>query len=155
MEIYVIGPRSGPRKIGLAANPRKRMNTLQTGHSGKIDLLYSRAVPVECASDIERRVHWVLRDKRGVGEWFTVSLEEAKQAIEEASLTRGEGEKGKHAVGRPPLNAKSATKPVLVRLTEAQAERIDVLAGPNKRAEFIREAVDREISRRSRIPKPD
>lgn len=53
-------------------------------------------------------------------------------------------------MGRPPLNAKSATKPVLVRLTEAQAQRIDELAGPNKRAEFIRDAVDREIIRRTR-----
>lgn len=57
-------------------------------------------------------------------------------------------------MGRPPLNAKSATKPVLVRLTEAQAQRIDELAGPNKRAEFIREAVDREIAKRSKFPKP-
>lgn len=53
-------------------------------------------------------------------------------------------------MGRPPLNAKSATKPVLVRLTEDVAQRIDELAGPNKRAEFIREAIAREISRRSK-----
>lgn len=53
-------------------------------------------------------------------------------------------------MGRPPLNTKSATKPVLVRLTEDVAQRIDELAGPNKRAEFIREAIAREISRRSK-----
>lgn len=53
-------------------------------------------------------------------------------------------------MGRPPLNTKSATKPVLVRLTEEQAGRIDALAGPNKRAVFIREAVDREIKRREK-----
>jgi predicted transcriptional regulator len=30
------------------------------------------------------------------------------------------------------------------------AERIDELAGPNRRAEFIREAIEREIKRRQR-----
>lgn len=58
-------------------------------------------------------------------------------------------------MGRPPLSKKSETKPVLVRLTEDVAQRIDELAGLNKRAEFIREAVDREIARRSRLSKPD
>lgn len=41
-------------------------------------------------------------------------------------------------------------KPMLVRLPEGTAERIDELAGPNKRAEFIREAIEREIKRRER-----
>lgn len=54
----------------------------------------------------------------------------------------------KPRMGRPPLNLKSATKPVLVRLTEDVAQRIDALAGPNRRAEFIREAVEKELKRR-------
>jgi hypothetical protein len=54
-------------------------------------------------------------------------------------------------MGRPPLSKKSVTKPTLVRLTEDVAARIDALAGPNKRAEFIRDAIDREIKRRERI----
>jgi len=41
-------------------------------------------------------------------------------------------------------------KPMLVRLPEGMAEQIDALAGPGKRAEFIRDAVEREIKRRSR-----
>ncbi len=41
-------------------------------------------------------------------------------------------------------------KPMLVRLPEGMAERIDELAGPNRRAEFIREAIEREIKRRQR-----
>jgi predicted transcriptional regulator len=49
-------------------------------------------------------------------------------------------------MGRPPLNV----KPILVRLPDGIAERIDVLAGKNRRAEFIREAVEREIKRRER-----
>lgn len=57
-------------------------------------------------------------------------------------------------MGRPPLNV----KPTLVRLPNGVAERIDMLVGANKRAEFIREAVERELRRRerqSRITAPD
>lgn len=47
-------------------------------------------------------------------------------------------------MGRPPLNVVE-TK---VRLPKGAAERIDALMGPNKRAEFIREAVETELRRR-------
>ncbi len=47
-------------------------------------------------------------------------------------------------MGRPPLNV----KPILVRLPEGVPERIDALVGKNKRAEFIREAVLRELAKR-------
>lgn len=38
----------------------------------------------------------------------------------------------------------------MVRLSVGTAERIDALAGPNKRAEFIRDAVEAELRRRER-----
>lgn len=60
----------------------------------------------------------------------------------------------KRPMGRPPLSKKSETKPVLVRLTEDVAARIDALAGPNKRGEFIREAIDRELARRIKANPP-
>jgi hypothetical protein len=56
----------------------------------------------------------------------------------------------KRPMGRPPLSKKFETKAVLVRLTEDVCDRIDAFAGPNKRGEFIREAVEREIKRRER-----
>lgn len=49
-------------------------------------------------------------------------------------------------MGRPPLKV----TPVLVRLQEDVPGRIDALVGKQKRAEFIREAVDRELKRRER-----
>jgi hypothetical protein len=49
-------------------------------------------------------------------------------------------------MGRPPMGV----KPTLVRLPDGTAERIDALVGPNKRAEFIREAVERELKRREK-----
>lgn len=53
-------------------------------------------------------------------------------------------------MGRPPLNVKMTT----VRLSDGIAERIDAIAGKNRRAEFIREAIERELARREKHPKP-
>lgn len=47
-------------------------------------------------------------------------------------------------MGRPPLGVKLTT----VRLAKAVMDRIDALCGPNRRGEFIREAVERELTRR-------
>ena len=47
-------------------------------------------------------------------------------------------------MGRPPLNV----KPTLVRLTQEALDRIEKIVGPNKRAAFIRDAVDNELERR-------
>ena len=49
-------------------------------------------------------------------------------------------------MGRPPLNV----KPTVVRLSEETLRRIEALAGKNRMAEFIREAVERELKRRER-----
>ena len=40
--------------------------------------------------------------------------------------------------------------PTLVRLPAGVAERIDKIAGKGRRAEFIREAVEKELKRRER-----
>ncbi len=47
------------------------------------------------------------------------------------------------SMGRPPLRVKTT----VVRLPEGLAERIDRLMGPNRRAKFIREVVEREVER--------
>lgn len=49
-------------------------------------------------------------------------------------------------MGRPPLGVKE-TK---VRLTLDQIARIEAIAGPNRMATFIREAVEAELTRRER-----
>lgn len=54
-------------------------------------------------------------------------------------------------MGRPPLGPKADdTKATLVRFEAETLARIDAAAGPNKRAIFIREAVERELERRSK-----
>jgi len=54
-------------------------------------------------------------------------------------------------MGRPPLKV----TPVLVRLQEDVPGRIYALVGKQKRAEFIRDAVDRELKRRERETKQE
>lgn len=52
----------------------------------------------------------------------------------------------KKSRGRPGMDV----KPTVIRLDEGQPERIDALEGPGKRAEFIRDAVEKELRRREK-----
>ena len=56
-------------------------------------------------------------------------------------------------MGRPPLKRNVETVVTTVRLTAPVADRIDAIAGPNKRSDFIREAIERELKRRERETK--
>jgi metal-responsive CopG/Arc/MetJ family transcriptional regulator len=50
-------------------------------------------------------------------------------------------------MGRPPMQV----KPTVVRLSVETLEEIDAIAGPNRRAEFIREAIRRELKRQKKL----
>lgn len=51
-------------------------------------------------------------------------------------------------MGRPPLNKESKTTLTGVRLTDETRDRIEAVAGPNRMAAFIREAIENELIRR-------
>lgn len=53
-------------------------------------------------------------------------------------------------MGRPPLKRDVETKPTIVRLTVETRARIEAIAGPNRMAVFIREAIENELHRRER-----
>jgi len=59
----------------------------------------------------------------------------------------------KPRMGRPPLKAKVETVAVLVRLPADIKDRIDALAGENRRGQFIREAAIKEVERREKAIK--
>ena len=141
--IYVIGAPKGAKKIGLAKNPAARLRALQTGHGAALSVLYARPVAVGAASDVERRVHWLLRHGLAHGEWFKVSLAMAREAVDSAVADDGAGEKARSAVGRPSLNVEE-TK---VRLTAGVKDRIIALVGKQRMAAFIREAVEEALSK--------
>lgn len=62
------------------------------------------------------------------------------------ALTDFQGTDTPARMGRPSLNVKE-TK---VRLTDEQRARIEAVAGPNRMAAFIREAIEAELERRER-----
>ena len=58
-------------------------------------------------------------------------------------------------MGRPPLKRQSATIFTGVRLTEDVRAEIEEIAGPNRMAEFIREAVAEKIERAKAVKPPE
>lgn len=85
--IYVIGNEwSGPVKIGVAVNPEKRADTLQSGNHAELRVLWQSGRIAEPYA-VEKALHlhyaeWLLR-----GEWFHVpnfTAEEIAAAVDEA-----------------------------------------------------------------------
>ena len=61
-------------KIGISADPRRRLKDMSTGMAEKPHLLASKAFPTGAmARTIERRMHWHFREFRERGEWFRIS----------------------------------------------------------------------------------
>jgi hypothetical protein len=82
--VYVISAGPEKVKVGKANNPQQRMRDLQTGHYETLSLFHS----VDCAIDevmaAEHMAHALLREKRLRGEWFSVTPNEAREAVEKA-----------------------------------------------------------------------
>ena len=73
-------------KIGTAYDPEARARGLQTGNHRPLTVVWT-----ECseddereAEDWERKVHTILADRHIRGEWYRVTLDEAKAAINQA-----------------------------------------------------------------------
>lgn len=63
----------------------------------------------------------------------------------------------KRGMGRPPLKAKIETIAVLVRIPADIKDRIDAIAGENRRGQFMREAAIKELERQEKLtaaPRP-
>ena len=148
--IYVIGSARGPKKIGLAANPMLRIRAIQTGHGKPIKLLHACIVPRAASSAIERRAHWLLRESKTHGEWFDVSANAAKRAVDQAVAEGGEGEKEGPSVGRPPLKLKDPTVKTTLRLPASLLQRVKLAAGDGDASELIRDGIEAEVRRRER-----
>lgn len=64
-------------------------------------------------------------------------------ALMEATLTANRMADSAARMGRPPLGLEKTT----LRLPPALLARIDVLLGPNRRSQFIREAIEEKLAR--------
>lgn len=81
--IYVMKRRTFGLKIGRSKNPKKRVYGVRPRgwfeNDPKIQLLAQFPHPM--ASFVERSVHAALEPERIEGEWFAVTLEEARDTI--------------------------------------------------------------------------
>lgn len=82
--VYLLSS-AGSVKIGVAANLANRLRDLQAANPSAIALVCSfgpmrRAI----ACQVEYRAHYLLREKRVRGEWFSCSVDEAIEAVKVA-----------------------------------------------------------------------
>jgi hypothetical protein len=91
--VYVIGAENGdPLKIGMSNDPARRRRILQVGAHTFLTLLHSVETSDIAASAVEATVRRILVDQHVRGEWFAVSLEAARLAIDLAiALVRANG----------------------------------------------------------------
>jgi prevent-host-death family protein len=91
--VYVISAGNATVKVGIAQNPEIRKQFLQAGHYEPLKVAFSHASDKKESQLIERFAHQILVTKRLQGEWFSVTVEEAKAAILEAIARVQAGEK--------------------------------------------------------------
>lgn len=79
--IYVIGTDNHEYKIGVSANPEKRLLDLEVGNSKKLSLFYKSMLILNAVS-LEKLIHEKLKKFKIKGEWFHIeNIEELKKII--------------------------------------------------------------------------
>lgn len=79
--IYIIGNQDNPVKIGVADNANSRLSSLQIGNPDQLYLFERVPVPWKVADSIEAAVHARLKEHHRRGEWFNVSVAQAKEEV--------------------------------------------------------------------------
>lgn len=146
--VYAVGAADGPQKIGLATDPSGRLKHVQCGSPVALAVGFSLPLPADRALKVERYAHWLLREHRLEGEWFSVTPRKAKEAIIAAARAIEEGaQQSRKTLGRK----KRWAEDMQARFPEGTFERIAaVLEDSEDRTDFVREAVERELKRRER-----
>lgn len=85
--LYIIrNTNSGRCKIGFSNNPEKRLKSLQTGSDALLEIAYKS--PEICApQEIEGVLHKEFADKRVIGEWFDLTVEDILPKLKAVPLT--------------------------------------------------------------------
>lgn len=84
--IYIIGSDEPPFKIGITNNLDKRLKNLQTGHPKLLKIHEYKEVTSDKVRLLERVIHRHLKMYRTHGEWFDISLENARLELEFALI---------------------------------------------------------------------
>jgi hypothetical protein len=76
--LYVIAAHpEGPVKLGMSANPEKRLRQLQTGHAEPLSLFHVEPIEAARCRLFERLLHRDIGCHRKQGEWFALTTEAA------------------------------------------------------------------------------
>ena len=144
--VYIIGPESGPVKVGQSASPDQRALQLRSHTSERLFVMGQYPVGKALALSVEHYAHWLLRDRHIGREWFDVTRDEAEAAIRKAL-----GGDHHPDYPMPPLNDYPGELKggayVRTKVSRGVMERLH-LASNGRHADFIREAVERELERR-------
>lgn len=78
MPTYLYAILAGDKvKIGYSEDPHYRLSQLQTGNPVKLQLVHFEEVPTKKAKAIEKIVHLQNNYRKLVGEWFSMSKDDA------------------------------------------------------------------------------
>jgi hypothetical protein len=141
--VYVLGCPGGPCKVGWTTNLHSRMSRISEP-AGLVEPIYIAEIPYRFGLKAERYAHWLLHENHYRNEWFSVEPEVAIDAVKKAVALDFD------RLGCvPPLpDRHNAT-----RFPGGTLDRIDRVLDPDKnekRSDFIREAVEKELNRREK-----
>lgn len=81
-KIYVMGePSNGIMKVGITYDTAQRLRNIRYSYPANVELLWEQEVG-KIARSVEAAAHRTLAERRIIGEWFRVTLDEAILAIE-------------------------------------------------------------------------
>ena len=81
MYIYVIGPVTGPQKIGISKDVNVRLKNLQTGNPEKLYIHHMEEINPKRVRILEKKIHRDLNHLKLKGEWFNITTDEAIQFV--------------------------------------------------------------------------
>lgn len=76
-------------KLGFSADPEKRVKQLQTGSSLPLKLFHTEEVDDLRVKVAERALHKIVGMRRISGEWFDMSVEDAKFEVIHVRMLQG------------------------------------------------------------------
>ncbi len=82
--VYVIGAPGYPLKIGIAADPVRRLGGIQTGCAYPLSILFTMLCQHGLERKVEAHCHATLHRHRLSGEWFDAELSDAISTVEAA-----------------------------------------------------------------------
>ena len=81
--LYIIAENEhGPVKLGFSNDPFKRVKQLQTGSNVVLKIFHTQEIEFKDRIKLEKLLHKAIKHYKVHGEWFSLSVNDAKQEID-------------------------------------------------------------------------